>query len=194
MSQSWCKVITQTDACNLVPPPNNCFKSIGYIPVVGVPTSTPTQPLFIPTSGALIYEGYLVGMDEFGSDFLPGQNILPDYFVDLTNYRSWIASASASLKSLSVAQENNETDMKSDVNYSFFPNPSAGKYNLQANNNASFSVSVYDVAGREVETQLNIVGTSTIDITDQPAGVYMAVIRDSNGSTVTKKLVKYEQQ
>jgi dienelactone hydrolase len=72
-----------------------------------------------------------------------------------------------------------------------FPNPSDGKISIQfENNNQHYSISIFDISGKQVFNSENISGEITIDISLLPQSVFFAHII-MNETTFIKKLVKY---
>jgi hypothetical protein len=72
-----------------------------------------------------------------------------------------------------------------------FPNPSDGKISIQfENNNQHYSISIFDISGKQVFNSENISGEITIDISLLPQSVFFAHII-MNETRFIKKLVKY---
>jgi len=75
----------------------------------------------------------------------------------------------------------------SELNVNVFPNPSKGVFNITglSNYSNSFSVSVYDISGKQVMNQDN---ESRIDLTTFDNGFYVVHITNESGETVIKKV------
>jgi dienelactone hydrolase len=72
-----------------------------------------------------------------------------------------------------------------------FPNPSAGRFTIYLeNNNAEFSVFIYDVTGSIVLKQENIFRTTTIDISGLPQSVFFIHVKENDRHFI-RKMVKY---
>jgi hypothetical protein len=66
------------------------------------------------------------------------------------------------------------------------PNPSNGKYNITLNEQIDNTITVYDVNGNEVTANIDY---TSIDISNQPNGIYFVRISNDKG-TETVKIVK----
>ncbi|RAJ18010.1 T9SS type A sorting domain-containing protein [Olleya aquimaris] len=72
-----------------------------------------------------------------------------------------------------------------------YPNPSNGVFNIKTNANQTFNLSVYDVTGKIIYTQLDVKATNTnyqLDLSTYSTGVYFLNL-ESNNSKITKKLI-----
>jgi hypothetical protein len=69
-------------------------------------------------------------------------------------------------------------------NVSIYPNPSTGKFTI----NATGNISIYNLLGEKIFSQKLISEQNEIDLSSHPKGVYFAQIA-TEGRTVTKKIV-----
>jgi uncharacterized delta-60 repeat protein len=71
-----------------------------------------------------------------------------------------------------------------------YPNPSNGIYNLQTNEmNAAKSISIYTILGQKIYDAAISSNETTIDISNQPKGVYLYKVLGEEGETKSGKLV-----
>lgn len=61
-----------------------------------------------------------------------------------------------------------------------YPNPSSGKFQLSGIDGENVSMVVYDNMGRSVFSKNNITSDNTIDLTNQPTGIYLIQITGNN--------------
>jgi len=73
-------------------------------------------------------------------------------------------------------------------NFTVYPNPSNGIFNIEALTNAT--ITVFDMVGKQVSTQKETIGTATVNLSSFTAGVYFAKITTENNQTQTVKLIK----
>ena len=73
-----------------------------------------------------------------------------------------------------------------------YPNPTAGKIEIEIASGSQLEIVVSDLSGRIVQTkQVNRTGV-TIDIADEVAGIYLMTVKDLNSSEVrTFRIVKF---
>jgi hypothetical protein len=75
------------------------------------------------------------------------------------------------------------------IQFSIFPNPSQGVTNINPANSAySYNISVYDIAGRQLQTLSGIKGNYQLDTEALPKGVY-AIRIDQAGKLYYHKLI-----
>jgi uncharacterized delta-60 repeat protein len=71
-----------------------------------------------------------------------------------------------------------------------YPNPSNGVYNLQTNEmNTAKSISIYSILGQKIYDTVISSNETTIDISNQPKGVYLYKVFGIQGGTKSGKLV-----
>lgn len=71
-----------------------------------------------------------------------------------------------------------------------YPNPSNGIYTLQTNDkNTAKSISIYTIVGHKIYDSLILSNETTIDISNQPKGVYLYKVFEEEGETKSGKLV-----
>lgn len=71
-----------------------------------------------------------------------------------------------------------------------YPNPANNAFQLEANH--SGSMQVFDIHGKQVMNDVALVaGTNRFEIAELPAGQYMVLIRYTDGSQSSSRLVKY---
>ena len=85
----------------------------------------------------------------------------------------------------SIGMSENAIDNKVAV----FPNPTNGAMEVMLNDLGTVELSVMDVTGRMVSAERTSKLQHTLDITSQPAGIYMLLIRSEQGQT-TRRIVK----
>lgn len=72
--------------------------------------------------------------------------------------------------------------------FRIYPNPTTDNVRIRSNDLQSYDYELYGPLGNLISTS-NVSGETTINLENQPSGVYSLVIR-SNGGTWTKKIVK----
>ena len=83
------------------------------------------------------------------------------------------------------------TDEFGVVNFSIYPNPSEGVFNIKTRTNDSFNISVYDVTGKHILEETNIVPNNNnykLDIGGYASGIYLLNL-STEKSKITKKLI-----
>lgn len=73
-------------------------------------------------------------------------------------------------------------------NFTIYPNPTTGEFNLQSTDIRSLTVYVFDITGKLVLTEIMNHGTTTINARHLNAGVYSLKVVSSEGA-INKKLV-----
>ncbi|MCC7500880.1 MAG: T9SS type A sorting domain-containing protein [Flavobacteriales bacterium] len=81
------------------------------------------------------------------------------------------------------------TENAIDNKVAVFPNPTNGAVEVMLNDLGTVELSVVDVTGRMVAAERTSKLQHTLDITSQPAGIYMLTIRSEQGQT-TRRIVK----
>ncbi|WGD35657.1 T9SS type A sorting domain-containing protein [Olleya sp. YS] len=77
--------------------------------------------------------------------------------------------------------------------FSVYPNPSKGVFNIKTNRNQTFNLSVYDITGKIIYTQLDVKTTNTIyqlDLSNYSTGVYFLNLESSSNKIAKKLIVK----
>lgn len=105
---------------------------------------------------------------------------------DFTSYngvgRNRIARINGDNALSSIGFENNGLKL--------YPNPSNGIYNLQTNEiNDAKSISIYTILGQKINDTAIISNETTIDISNQPKGVYFYKVFGEEGETKSGKLI-----
>jgi hypothetical protein len=71
-----------------------------------------------------------------------------------------------------------------------YPNPADQSTRVQfATENASYSVNVFDVLGKRVDSNNNVKGSYIIQRGNLTTGVYFVQVTDAKGNTATQKLI-----
>lgn len=88
----------------------------------------------------------------------------------------------------------NITLIENDSNYTIFPNPSDGRFELQLTGlNGETSIRILNLQGKEVwRKELHIQGVSyheTLNLEEMPAGIYVLIVNNQQ-NTFSKKLLK----
>ena len=73
------------------------------------------------------------------------------------------------------------------LSFSVYPNPAHGQ--LTVVGEAKYAITLYDLSGREVLRQAQLAGTSRLDISALPAGLYVVSVRAGEGEVVRKWVV-----
>lgn len=73
--------------------------------------------------------------------------------------------------------------------FSIYPNPSNGVFDISSNATRS-EITIYNSLGENVYSIFSTKGTSKIDISNQPAGVYFLKMADQDGNLMVKKIIK----
>ncbi|HIC31188.1 MAG TPA: T9SS type A sorting domain-containing protein [Flavobacteriaceae bacterium] len=80
-----------------------------------------------------------------------------------------------------------ETFLTNDNSFSVYPNPAKNVINIKGNNNLS-NVSVYDLTGKKVISQNNLINNK-LDVTSLNSGIYLLNLKTDKGAIITKKIV-----
>ena len=83
-----------------------------------------------------------------------------------------------------VVQKNEQSDIM------LYPNPATNELRIDCAPHAH-SITVYSITGGRLKTTECVKGTTTIELNDLPAGIYVARITDADGATIgIRKFVK----
>lgn len=74
------------------------------------------------------------------------------------------------------------------LNFSIYPNPSNGVFNISLNENASIEVT--NILGKQIKSQIATTGNNVLNISDVDNGLYLVKIITENGANKTVKVVK----
>jgi hypothetical protein len=102
--------------------------------------------------------------------------------VPVNNIAGWCNGCPLSVKQLS--NDNNIVKV--------YPNPNNGVFNFQfENTNQKGEIEIYNMLGKQVynETLRQVQGDIRIDLSNEPAGIYLYRIIAEDGSAVNGKLV-----
>ncbi len=81
------------------------------------------------------------------------------------------------------------TNVKGMENVTVFPNPSTGIFNITSSDNEVLTVSVKDIAGKEVSSS-TIFGNGTVDLANFGAGVYILELSNGTNRSAQRVVVK----
>jgi hypothetical protein len=73
---------------------------------------------------------------------------------------------------------------------SLFPNPTTGIINLGLNSNKQYNYSIMSVNGIVVKKSIGNSGSSLVDLSDQPSGIYFILIQSEDREITRKKIIK----
>lgn len=105
-----------------------------------------------------------------------------DFFAYNGIERNCIARINGDTALSSIGFENNILNI--------YPNPSNGIYTLQTNEiNAIKYISIYTILGQKIYNAVISSNATTIDISNQPKGVYLYKVFSENGETKSGKLI-----
>ncbi|MES2798949.1 MAG: T9SS type A sorting domain-containing protein [Bacteroidota bacterium] len=82
-------------------------------------------------------------------------------------------------------QENNTS-----IEFTLYPNPSTGIFNIETDSMQELSLTVFDLMGKTILTINSFTKMTQIDVSTSEKGVYLLQIIDENGNSSTKRLVK----
>ena len=94
---------------------------------------------------------------------------------------------------IEILWDNNETgidEIASGLNFSVYPNPTEGTFNINLSEDGlnSFDVSVMDVTGRVIYSKTTGSNEITVDLNNQDAGMYFVHV-NAEGKTATRTLM-----
>jgi hypothetical protein len=76
------------------------------------------------------------------------------------------------------------------ISIAIYPNPSNGIFTLQTNEmNSAKSICIYTILGQKIYDAIISSNETTVDISNQPKGVYLYKVFGENGETKSGKLV-----
>jgi len=73
--------------------------------------------------------------------------------------------------------------------FSIFPNPSTGKFNINIANADNCNITVMNMKGQQVYTT-QVSGSTMIDLSNQPKGVYFIRISNASSTSIEKIIVE----
>ncbi|OFX41281.1 MAG: hypothetical protein A2X08_01710 [Bacteroidetes bacterium GWA2_32_17] len=80
-------------------------------------------------------------------------------------------------------------DINNNLNYTIYPNPSNGKFNIEIDNSLINSIEIFNIVGQKVYSKYNIKNTkSEVDISNQFNGIYFLNVT-TNKTTFTTKVI-----
>jgi hypothetical protein len=71
-----------------------------------------------------------------------------------------------------------------------YPNPTNGTINVSVSSVEQMNVTIVDVFGKMIQSEQTFNGNTALDISGQRSGVYLVLIKDSEGRKVVKRIVK----
>lgn len=123
---------------------------------------------------------YMTGLFSSTVDFDPGSAT-----VNLTaggNYDTFI---------LKLDMATGIDEINNNFNYSIFPNPSNGKFNIETENSFINTIEIFDIVGKKIYSKLNIKNTkSEVDISNQNNGVYFINVTTNKINFTTKIILQ----
>ncbi len=146
--------------------------------------------LYIGTDFGVFYK------DNTLTDWVPFDNGLPNVIVDeleiqyntmklrAATYGRGLWESDISLLGVQVA------DLSAENNITVYPNPSAGRFEINSTKNRIESITVFNVIGEEVYQSVISNLHSTLDLTSFTKGIYFVRIVDENKTVVNKKIIK----
>lgn len=83
------------------------------------------------------------------------------------------------------------TQDKPSLNFTLFPNPITSEFFISIDNiSGKINLTIYNILGEIVLSENNYISNSSIDVQNVKSGIYFVSIKDENGNTSVKKLVK----
>ena len=76
-----------------------------------------------------------------------------------------------------------------EFSFSILPNPASNQLTVSSNQSAVFSISIYDLLGREMFHSTNNLHSEIINLKSFPSGIYFCVLKTSDGKMSEQKLV-----
>jgi len=90
-----------------------------------------------------------------------------------------------------ISENNNLANNKFANNVNIYPNPGTGIYTLEINTEQqAIEYQIYNSFGNIIQTTPLYNNNSTIDISNQPTGIYFVKIIFTDGKTINKKIIK----
>jgi len=71
-----------------------------------------------------------------------------------------------------------------------FPNPTQDYFTISSKDENEFSITIYNITGKQVLFQSKLQNTSSINIQNLKSGIYFVSVSDESGNTSVKKLIK----
>lgn len=81
-------------------------------------------------------------------------------------------------------------ETKYELNVSVYPNPTNDQLTISSEFNGSLYFNLYDVFGKEIISQVEFYQIASLDLSNQPNGIYIIQIANDNGNSVVKRIVK----
>ncbi len=123
---------------------------------------------------------------------MPGKMTVPPY-ISLANNTSTAENIKIIIGQNSVTALFDTKPTVENLNFEMYPNPSAGKVSLQLVNAGSDieSIEVYDLLGKQFSLEFTAdKNAASLDVSSLNEGMYFVKVIDSNGASISKKLMK----
>ncbi len=90
---------------------------------------------------------------------------------------------------LTVSNASGIHEIKSEIDYTFFPNPVKDNIRIVSSNEADFTFSINDLSGKKICSGITSEKSILVSMEDIPNGIYLISITDRNGIIKTKKII-----
>ncbi len=164
------EVFTFETAMNYDGPALELFISSDYN---GDPSAATWETIaFTPSDGAWNW----VGSGDVDLSAYSGTNFLGFKFLSTTS-----GSSTWEVDNILITgtMSNNVQDEKN-IEFSVYPNPSNGIYQIENSNGQSFEITVFNILGKQIMETVETSGSHTLDIQDFDNGVYFLQIMSNN--------------
>ncbi len=80
-------------------------------------------------------------------------------------------------------------EIENNPSFAVYPNPSEGIITIERYSNQQYELSIVDLTGKTMVRELNLSGTSSVDLSLLSKGYYIIQITEQSGNVSTKKLI-----
>jgi hypothetical protein len=123
-----------------------------------------------------------------GNLFTPSSSIIGTWGIVYT-YSDSVGCSVSAVDSITVSVCGGIAELMGDNDFSVYPNPFINKFSIVSNANKAVELTILDVFGESVYTQVIKAGDTEIDMNSMAKGIYIIRISDSQ-NTIMKKVVK----
>jgi hypothetical protein len=81
---------------------------------------------------------------------------------------------------------NGTSDKLLKLSAKIYPNPVSSTLNIQLEEQMPATIKITDLTGREVRSEVLLIGNSRLDVSTLPAGIYLIQLKTTKGTTMQK--------
>ena len=148
-------------------------------------TTNPIYDFYYPVAGS----SFTYVIRAVGTPQVAGQNYPCGSYVEICTLPLCQYTCMYSFSSQCTVQlASNIIESENELDLSVYPNPVSDKLNLKVKRTEALII--FNSLGEEIKKQDLLEGDNTIDISDQPKGIYLVKVVDEKGNFGIKKIIK----